>query len=391
MNGLQRVKLNFSSIQRIINNNSWTLVQRNNTMHVIPSRWILVVKIDANTGKRRYKARFVVKGFKQLNGVDYFDDQVSSSVLAAKSLRIILVIAVNGGYELHHMDAVSAFTQATLDQDIYAEQPEGFEQGMMLVCKLNKAVYGLKQASYLWQKDVKAFMIINSWTPCKLDENLYYRYSHTNHLMMVGTYVDDILSAYHPDDKKEFMLFVDSMKKRFTLKEIGAPTSILGMRVLYDTRQRVLSLDHYQYIDQLLLKYNMKNAKISATPASEELLGPEHCPSMESEKRIMQQQYPYRKLMGELIYLANTSRPDISHIVGVLSRFTENPGKKHWEAAKRVLRYLAGTQEVGLMFHGTHRNTNKAFQIEGYSDADWGRDMHGRKSIYGFIIHLNGI
>ena len=94
--------------------------------------------------------------------------------------------------------------------------------------------------------------------------------------------------------------------------------------------------------------------------------------------------------MVELIYLANTSRPDISHIVGVLSRFTENPGKKHWEAAKRVLRYLAGTQEVGLMFHGTHRNTNKAFQIEGYSDADWGRDMHGRKSIYGFIIHLNG-
>jgi hypothetical protein len=92
-------------------------------------------------------------------------------------------------------------------------------------------------------------------------------------------------------------------------------------------------------------------------------------------------------LVGELLYLACTTRPDLSHSVGVLSRFVENPGKKHWEACKRVLRYLSGTRDVGLTFRG-HSET--AYQIEAYSDADWGRDLHGRKSVYGYHVAIHG-
>jgi hypothetical protein len=386
-----------TELQAHAKNQPWTVVRRTNDMHVIPSRWVFVVKIDPATGARKYKARFVVKGFRQLSGVDYFDDQVSSSMLAAKSLRIMLVISVVQGHELHQMDAVSAFTQSVLDQDIYAEQPAGFEVGgWSMVCQLNKAVYGLKQASYLWQQDVRKFMIQLSFKVCILDENLFFKRSITGRLIIVGTYVDDILSSFHPDDRDEFMKFVHSMEQRFTLKVLGKPQSILGMKISYDISGKLLTLTHRQYIEQMLSRHNMDASKPIATPENEEMLGPEHCPTLESERREMAK-VPYRQLVGELIHLANTSRPDIAHCVGVLSRFVETPGKKHWETGKRALRYLAGSKDVGLTMNGhktysqeNKEECNKEFHLEAYSDADWGRDTHGRKSIYGFIIHLNG-
>jgi len=147
-------------------------------------------------------------------------------------------------------------------------------------------------------------------------------------------------------------------------------------------------LNHCKYIEQLLSKYKMADAKPGATPDNGEQLGPEHCPSMHSERRDMQQ-YPYRQLVGELLYLACTTRPDISHSVGCLSRFVENPGKKHWEAGKLILRYLAGTKQLGLTFNG-YNNSSEQFNIEAYSDADWGNDLYGRKSIYGFHVAING-
>ena len=357
-----------------LTNHSWDLERRNGEMHVLPGRWVFVVKIDAASGKRKYKARFVVKGFYQLSGVDYDENEVSSSVLGSRSLRIILVIVVKEGYEIHQMDAISAFTQSELPNAIYAEQPKGFEISGM-VCKLNKAVYGLKQASFLWQRDVSVWMKENGWSRCVLDENVYFKTSKTGRLVLVGLYVDDINGFYHPADREEYMSFVTLLKLRFTLKDLGEPQSILGMRIEYDKKRKVIRVNHQQYIEQLLGKYKMEKSNPQSTPENEELLGPEDCPTMESQ-RIEMQQYPYRKLVGELLYLACTTRPDLSHSVGVLSRFVENPGKKHWEACKRVLRYLAGTRDVGLTFNG---NCEEGYHIDAYSDADWGRDLSNVK------------
>jgi hypothetical protein len=205
--------------------------------------------------------------------------------------------------------------------------------------------------------------------------------------MLIGVYVDDIIGAYHPEDKEEFMEFIDKIQRRFNMKIIGFPKSILGMKLEYNIKSKIITLSNEKYIDQILSNHNMSNAHPTVTPELQELLGPESCPVMESERREMQL-IPYRKLVGELLYLMNTSRPDIAHAVGTLARFMENPGMKHWSAAKRVLRYLAGTKNIGIIMNGN--TDNSRYHITAYSDADWGRDIHGRKSIYGYIIHLNG-
>ncbi len=162
---------------------------------------------------------------------------------------------------------------------------------------------------------------------------------------MIGMYVDDLNGFYHPQDREEYFQLVESMKRRFKLKDLGEPQSILGMRVQYDKKSRIIHLNHRQYIDQLLTRYAMERSNPQPTPENGELLGPQDCPATDGQRRDMQR-YPYRKLVGELLYLACTTRPDLSHSVGTLSRFVENPGKKHWEACKRVLRYLAGTRDV---------------------------------------------
>ena len=155
--------------------------------------------------------------------------------------------------------------------------------------------------------------------------------------------------------------------------------------------EKIITLNHAQYIEEMLKTYRMEDSNSSPTPATEELLGPEHCPTMDKDKAEMKK-LPYRNLIGELLYLAHSSRPDISYSVGVLSRFMENPGKKHWEAAKRILRYLRGSKDFGLTFNGQLDNNseNGVYNIQAYSDADWGRDLYGRKSIFGYIVHLNG-
>jgi hypothetical protein len=234
-------------------------------------------------------------------------------------------------------------------------------------------------------------MLNNNWSSCILDDNVFFRYSKTNRIMFVATYVDDILCAYHPADKQEFMEFVKLINKKFALKEIGEPESILGMKLHYDKSRKTITLSHSKYIEGMLKTYGLENCKSCPTPATEELLGPQHCPTMNSEKSAMKK-FPYRNLIGELLYLAHSSRPDISYSVGVLSRFMENPGRRHWEAAKRVLRYLKGSIDLGLTYNGDlDSNTeNGIYNIEAYSDADWGRDLHGRKSIFGYVIHLNG-
>ena len=134
--------------------------------------------------------------------------------------------------------------------------------------------------------------------------------------MLIGVYVDDIISSYHPEDNVEFKEFVILIKARFILKEIGEPKAILGMKLTYDRTKKTITLSHSKYIEILLENYRMENCNASPTPAVDELLGPELCPTTESAKEEMKK-YPYRQLIGELLYLAHSSRPDISYSVGV--------------------------------------------------------------------------
>src|SRR5205085_798748 len=124
------------------------------------------------------------------------------------------------------------------------------------------------------------------------------------------------------------------------------------------------------YVNKILQQFKMAHSKPVSTPAeTSQHLSEADSPKTEEAKKQMQS-VPYRSLVGELMYAAMSTRPDIAHAANRLSRFLHNPGQTHWKAAKRVLRYLAGTAKLGLSYIGGNNRANSNLQINAYADAD---------------------
>lgn len=139
-----------------------------------------------------------------------------------------------------------------------------------------------------------------------------------------------------------------------------------------------------KYVQDILRRFKMEDCKPVETPMNPAVkLSKNMCPTTEEEKKYMSQ-VPYRNLIGSLMYLATSTRPDIAHAISALSQFNENPGEEHWKAAKRVLRYLKKTEKLKIVF------TKKGDNLMGYSDADWGANIDDRKSYTGYLFMFAG-
>ncbi|XP_053958679.1 uncharacterized protein LOC128863506 [Anastrepha ludens] len=127
----------------------------------------------------------------------------------------------------------------------------------------------------------------------------------------------------------------------------------------------------------------MEECKPVATPANASIKLSKAMSPKTEEERNSASKLPFQNLVGSLMYLAVSTRPDIAHIVSVLSQFNTNYGSAHWVAAKRVLRYLKGTPNLGMTFTSTKNST-----LEGFADADWGSNIDDRRSYTGFTFKL---
>lgn len=375
-------------------NNTWELVDRPKYRKVLGIKWVFKIKPGNSTSDKIYKGRIVAKGYGQIPGEDYDPNEISSTVIKIKSLRIILALTVQGRKMLRSMDAISAFTQTPIKEEIYVEQPEGFAiDPQHKVLRLKMSLYGLKQASENWHKDISSFMISQGFSQSKIDENIFFKYSKTNRLIFVCLYVDDTTSAYSTEDEEEFEQFATALKDRFKITDLGETKSCLGMRIDYDREKGIMKLSQSKYINKILKTFNMSNCDPCSTPDSKNVdnqgpLSALHCPRNNQEKEFMKDK-PYRQLIGSLIYLTTCTRPDLTHSVSCLARFASNPGPQHWYGAMRVLKYLKGTSHYSLNYYRKPREEGK-FQITGSSDANWGNDIKGRRSLHGYIISFHG-
>jgi hypothetical protein len=139
----------------------------------------------------------------------------------------------------------------------------------------------------------------------------------------------------------------------FAMKDLGAAKKILGMRITRDKKNRKLTLSQGEYIEKVLERFRMQNAKPVSTPlASHFKLTKEMCPRTQEKIEYMSR-VPYSSAVGSLMYAMVCIRPDIAHAVGVVSRYMNNPGKEHWEVVKWILRYLRGIATHALCFGGS--------------------------------------
>lgn len=172
-------------------NQTWNLTELPPGRKTVKTKWVFKTKRNNDGEVVRYKARLVAKGYTQRPGIDY--GETYAPVVRYTSVRFLIALAVQRGLKIHQMDAITAFLQGDLDEEIYLEQPDGFKDKTGRVCKLNRAIYGLKQAGRQWSSKLNEKLEGFGLIKCVQDPCIFY--SRDSELI-VAIYVDDLLIFY---------------------------------------------------------------------------------------------------------------------------------------------------------------------------------------------------
>ena len=343
----------------------------------VTGRWVFDLKRSPTGEILRFKARFVARGFTQVEGLDYY--LTFTPVLRYATLRILFAIAAVKRWHVHQLDVKTAYLYGEIDAEIYIEPPQGYETEYNHIWRLLKSLYGLKQSGRCWHKCLHEWIMTRGFTRSNADPCLYYRRREGN-LLILTIYVDDLL--LFSCDLQSIQQMKAELSGRFEMSDLGPVQRILGLNVIHDHKGHLEAIYTPFTIPRLLKLTNLEHCNIISTPADpNQKLTKAMMPQTEEDKADMRR-IPYRQVVGALMFLALTTRPDILFAVGEVSRYLSNPGQIHWTAVKRILRYLKGTQDIVLYL------PRGVADIVGFTDADWGSDLDTRRSITGFLFTI---
>ena len=355
-----------------IENETWSLVAKPEDKKILSMRWVFKVKTDEDGNVEKFKSRLCVKGCAQKFGVDY--EETFAPVIRYSGIRFLLAIAIERELVAHHIDIKTAYLNSEVDEDIYVYQPEGFvmKGKENLVCKLNKAVYGLKQGARQWNLKLNEILksmdfASSSSEPCIFMHNQNYN-------LMVGVYVDDLVVI---GKKKDVIEFKKEIAKKLKISDKGRLKFCLSMQVDWQKNGQQLKISQQKFVSELLEKMNMSNCKPRATPVATGTLF-----KKAEQSEIIDEISGFQSLVGSLLYLSNCTRPDITFVVSKLCQFISAPSSEHLTIAKGVLRYLKGTMTHGL----TYRKSSLECNV--YADADFGNDSNDGKSTSGVMTFI---
>ncbi|KAK2365584.1 putative mitochondrial protein [Trifolium repens] len=363
-------------LKSIEKNNTWELMHKTVNKRPIDVKWVFKLKMKPNGEIAKYKARLVAKGFLQKQGLDF--NEVFAPVARIETIRLVVAIATYKNWSMHQLDVKSAFLNGPLDEEVYVKQPPGFEiKGQEnKVFKLKKALYGLKQAPRAWNKRIESFLIDLKFTRCTTEHGVYVKGSNHEEMIILCLYVDDLLIT--GSHKAVLEKFKTDIMKEFEMTDLGELSYFLGMEFVKTSRG--CFLHQKKYVADILKRFHMSNCNPAITPMETGVKL-----SKNSDDELVDSTL-YKQIIGSLRYLCNT-RIDICHSVGLLSRFMDQPRMCHLTAAKRVLRYVKGTNDHGILIPN-QKNSSKKLEAYGYSDSDWGGDQDDRKSTAGYLFMI---
>ena len=234
------------------------------------------------------------------------------------------------------MDVKTAFLNGNLTEDVYMMQPEGFVDPTNAgkICKLQKSIYGLKQTSRSW--NIRFDEVVQGFGFIKNEEEAcVYKKESGSSVAFLILYVDDILLIGNNIPMLESIK--TSLKNSFSMKDLGEAAYILGIKIYRDRSKRLIGLSQDTYIDKVLKRFNMEEAKKGFLPMSHGIhLSKTQCPTTTDERERMNK-VPYASAIGSIMYAMISTRPDVSYALSVTSRYQSDPGEGHWTAVKKFL------------------------------------------------------
>ena len=351
--------------ESLMKNKVWVLCEMPPGRKLVDCRWVFKVKQNTDGSIERFKARLVARGFSQVYGIDY--EETFFPAVKSDSIRLLLSHAVNRGMFLKQFDIKTAFLYGILEEEIFMKQPPGYVKDFGKVCKLERSLYGLKQSPRCFNKKFQEVLDKFEMKVCKSDSCVYVKNVHEKKLIL-AIYVDDGLLLYNDEQLANDLL--QHLYSNFEMTECKID-KFLGFQI--KQKDGSLFLHQTQYTLKILKRFNMIDC-------SRVLIPMDDASSFSTNNTDTPEKFPYRELIGSLLYLSIISRPDISFAVGVLSRYLEKPLSVHISGAKRILRYLKGTFNYGLMY------TNDLNELKIYSDSDYAGDPSNRKSTSGVAV-----
>jgi len=360
-------------------NKTWDVVDRKDIpdgRSTVKCRWVFTKKRDG-----RYKARLVVKGYTQIQGIDF--DEVFAPVVSFEAVRILLAVAALEGWEIHGMDVKSAFLHGDLEEEIYMELPElpasfpPFPHSK--VARLKKSLYGLRQAARVWSKKIHEALLELGFIRRYSDGGIYvYRQQEgdTDITVVLLLYVDDMLIMGNKSTSIEKLK--SELKNRFKMTDLGQKLDFLGLDIIQEKETGSILINQRRYLVGVLERFGMMDSNPLNTPFAPGVVITENKETCDPETRTL-----FQQMIGSLLYGMIGSRPDIAYYVIRLARYCSNPSQHHVKLARDIMRYLRGTLDYNIKYEGKSDSG-----LIGFSDADWAENKDDRRSITGYVTLL---
>lgn len=275
---------------------------------------------------------------------------------------------------------MGAYLNGDLEEEIYMEQPEGFEDGTTKKARLHRTLYGLKQSGRVWNAKLHTRLTAKGFTRLNAEFCIYVKHAD-NKPQVVAVWVDDLF--LFTSDKTTMVELKKVINEEFNAKDLGEASYGLGMEIQRDRSERKLMISQKRYIKNILKKRGMEDCNPVATPL-EHLCTPNQASEPADPKVVSL----YASEIGSLMYLTVGTRADLSFTINHLAQFSHNPAKQHWDALKRIYRYLKGTVDYGLTYGGPEIDWGTEFTA--FADSDWGTMETSAKSTSGYVFLLAG-
>jgi len=368
-------------------NKTWELVSQPKGIKTIGVKWIFKTKLNEKGEVDKCKAHLVVKGYAQRYGIDY--SEVFAPVARWDTIRLILALAAQKGWVVFQLDVKSAFLHGELKEAVYIKQPEGYvhkgEEHKVL--KLKKALYGLKQAPRAWYSRIEGFFIKEGFKKCSHEHTLFLKHEADGKFLIISLYVDDLI--YTGNDVELCEKFKKSMKLEFDMSDLGKMKYFLGVEVQQSCEG--IHLCQMKYAGEVLERFGMGSCNPVKNPI---VLGTK---LVKNSGEASINSTLFKQIIGSLMYLSVT-RPEIMFVVCLLSKFMTDPKVSHMVAAKRVLRYVKRTVNLGVFYKRGAENVgnlrvnyeNSFDNLEAYTDSDYAGDTEDRRSTSGYVFLLSG-
>ncbi|EED22689.1 conserved hypothetical protein [Talaromyces stipitatus ATCC 10500] len=364
----QAAKEEFEALKR---KGTFEFVPKPQDKQILPLTWVFKYKFDKYGKLTTFKARICVRGDLQQPN----DLEKRAATLAARNFRMMMAIAAIFDLEIVQYDAMNAFVNSILDEEVYTYFPDGFKQDGQVI-KLRRALYGLRRSPRLWQKELTATLLNLGFTQIPDEECLFIK----NGVVLLF-YVDDILLFYDKATKQAtFKEIEKGLMRKYELRKMKKFEWFLNIRITRDCAQRKIWLCQDSQITKMASKFGINATNNVKTPISGNI-------EASTEQATNEEIHAYQELVESALYVAVMTRVDVAKAVNELAKHTKNPSKAHFLQIRRVIQYLYNTRSLAIEYSPPENANMDAFVCA--SDASFG-DNPDRTSSEGYLVQLYG-